>query len=93
MHPTPDPDDVQELIKLSISMGIELHLEQEDVVRPEDYQHFTQKFAESDAERVMTYLLLETLKPAFYSTTPRSHFGLALDHGYTHFTSPVRRYP
>ncbi|XHX80275.1 MAG: ribonuclease R family protein [Stenomitos frigidus ULC029] len=93
VHPMPDPDDVQELIKLSISMGIELHLEQEDLVRPEDYQHFTQKFAESDAERVMTYLLLETLKPAFYSTTPRPHFGLALEHGYTHFTSPVRRYP
>ena len=93
VHPVPDPDDVQELIKLSINMGIELHLEQEDSVRPEDYQHFTQKFAESDAERVMTYLLLETLKPAFYSTTPRSHFGLALDNGYTHFTSPVRRYP
>ncbi|MBW4472041.1 MAG: ribonuclease R [Stenomitos rutilans HA7619-LM2] len=93
VHPTPDPDDVQELIKLSVNMDIELHLEQEDVVRSEDYQHFTQKFAESDAERVMTYLLLETLKPAFYSTTPRSHFGLALEHGYTHFTSPVRRYP
>ncbi len=93
VHPTPDPDDVQELIKLSVNMDIELHLQQEDVVRPEDYQHFTQKFAESDAERVMTYLLLETLKPAFYSTTPRSHFGLALEHGYTHFTSPVRRYP
>ncbi|XGV96731.1 MAG: ribonuclease R family protein [Leptolyngbya sp. BL-A-14] len=93
VHPTPDPDDVQELIKLSVNMDIELHLEQEDAVKPEDYQRFTQKFAESDAERVMTYLLLETLKPAFYSTTPRAHFGLALEHGYTHFTSPVRRYP
>ncbi len=93
VHPTPDPDDVQELIKLSTNMGIELQLAQDDIVRPEDYQQFTQKFAASDAERVMTYLLLETLKPAFYSTTPRSHFGLALEHGYTHFTSPVRRYP
>jgi ribonuclease R len=93
VHPTPDPDDVQELMKLSASMGIDLHLEQEDAVRPQDYQHFTQKFAESDAERVLTYLLLETLKPAFYSTTAKSHFGLALDKGYTHFTSPVRRYP
>jgi ribonuclease R len=62
-------------------------------VRPQDYQQFTQKFAESDTERVLTYLLLETLKPAFYTTSPRSHFGLALDQGYTHFTSPVRRYP
>jgi ribonuclease R len=93
VHPTPDPDDVQELMKLSGSMGIELRLEQDDVVKPQDYQAFTQKFAESDAERVLTYLLLETLKPAFYSTTPKSHFGLGLDHGYTHFTSPVRRYP
>ena len=93
VHPTPDPEDVQELMKLVINMGIELHLEQEDTVRPQDYQQFTQKFAESDAERVLTYLLLETFKPAFYSTTSRSHFGLALEQGYTHFTSPVRRYP
>jgi ribonuclease R len=93
VHPTPDPDDVQELLKLSANMGIEMQLEQEDVVRPQDYQRLTQKFAESDAERVLTYLLLETLKPAFYSTTPRSHFGLSLENGYTHFTSPVRRYP
>lgn len=93
VHPTPDPDDVQELMKLAGSMGIDLRLEQDDVVKPQDYQAFTKKFAESDAERVLTYLLLETLKPAFYSTTPKSHFGLGLDHGYTHFTSPVRRYP
>lgn len=93
VHPSPDPDDVQELMKLAANMGIELTLEQEDVVRPQDFQQFTQKFAASDAERVLTYLLLETLKPAFYSTTPRSHFGLALEQGYTHFTSPVRRYP
>ncbi|MBD2019810.1 VacB/RNase II family 3'-5' exoribonuclease [Leptolyngbya sp. FACHB-36] len=93
VHPSPDPDDVQELMKLAANMEIELHLEQEDSVRPQDYQQFTQKFAESDAERVLTYLLLETLKPAFYSTTPKSHFGLALEQGYTHFTSPVRRYP
>lgn len=93
VHPTPDPEDVQELMKLAGSMGIDLHLEQENEVQPQDYQHFTQKFAESDAERVLTYLLLETLKPAFYSTTPKSHFGLALEQSYTHFTSPVRRYP
>ncbi len=93
VHPTPDPDDVQELIKLAVSMGIELKLEQEDTVRAQDYQNFTHKFAESASERVLTYLLLSTLKPAFYSTTPKSHFGLALEQGYTHFTSPVRRYP
>jgi ribonuclease R len=93
IHPTPDPADVQELMKLAASMGLELPLEQEDEVHPQDYQHFTEKFAESNAERVLTYLLLSTLKPAFYGTTPKAHFGLALEQGYTHFTSPVRRYP
>ncbi|MGI0489971.1 ribonuclease R family protein [Pantanalinema rosaneae CENA516] len=93
VHATPDPDDVQELMKLVSSMGIDLHLEQDDQIQSQDYQRFTQKFAESGAERVLTYLLLETLKPAFYSTAPRAHFGLALEQGYTHFSSPVRRYP
>ncbi|NDJ16664.1 ribonuclease R family protein [Myxacorys almedinensis] len=93
VHPTPDPDDVQELVKLAVSMGLELSLEQEDEVHAQDYQHFTKKFAEGDSERVLTYLLLSTLKPAFYSTQPKAHFGLALEQGYTHFTSPVRRYP
>jgi ribonuclease R len=93
VHPHPDPEDVQELIKLAANMGIDLHLQEEDVVHAEDYQRFTQKFAEFETERVLTYLLLETLKPAFYSTTAKPHFGLALPQGYTHFTAPLRRYP
>ncbi|MBD1842950.1 VacB/RNase II family 3'-5' exoribonuclease [Cyanobacteria bacterium FACHB-63] len=93
VHPTPDLEEVQELVKLAVSMGIELKLEQEEEVRPQDYQNFTHAFAESNAERVLTYLLLSTMKPAFYSTQPKPHFGLALEQGYTHFTSPVRRYP
>jgi ribonuclease R len=93
VHPTPDPKDVEELMKLAGSMGIELTLENPEEVRPQDYQSFTQKFAESSAERVLTYLLLSTLKPAFYTTVSKPHFGLALDDAYVHFTSPVRRYP
>ncbi len=93
VHTTPDPKDVEDLIKLSLSMGIELQLENPEEVHPQDYQNFTQKFAASNAERVLTYLLLATLKPAFYSTTAKPHFGLSLDQGYIHFTSPVRRYP
>ncbi|MBD1859737.1 MULTISPECIES: ribonuclease R family protein [Leptolyngbya] len=93
VHPTPDPEEVQELVKLAVSMGIELKLENEEEVRPQDYQNFTHAFAESNAERVLTYLLLSTMKPAFYSSQPKPHFGLSLEQGYTHFTSPVRRYP
>jgi ribonuclease R len=93
VHRAPDPGDVQELLKLVSNMGIESHLEQEDAVHPRDYQRLVQQFAESKAEKVLTYLLLSTFKPAVYSTTPGQHFGLALEHGYTHFTSPLRRYP
>ncbi len=93
VHPTPNPKDVEELTKLVLNMGIELQMDEAEGVHSRDYRRFTQKFAESDAERVLTYLLLETLKPAAYSLEPKAHFGLALDQGYTHFTSPVRRYP
>jgi ribonuclease R len=93
VHPTPDPKDVEDLIKLASSMDLDLQLKHPEEVQPQDYQTFTQRFAESDTERVLTYLLLATLKPAFYSTTPKPHFGLALDQGYGHFTAPVRRYP
>jgi len=93
VHRTPDPADVQELLKLVSNMGIDSHMEQEDAVHSRDYQRLTQAFADSKMEKVLTYLLLSTLKPALYSTTPGPHFGLALDEGYTHFTSPLRRYP
>lgn len=93
VHRTPDPTDVQELLKLVSNMGIDSHLEEEEAVHSRDYQRLTQAFAESKTERVLTYLLLETLKPAIYSTTPGNHFGLALEESYAHFTSPLRRYP
>ncbi|MGJ3245079.1 MAG: ribonuclease R family protein [Elainellaceae cyanobacterium] len=92
VHRMPDPADVQELLKLVSNMGIDPKIEDEDV-HPKDYQYLTQQFAESKAEKVLTYLLLDTLKPAVYSTNPGPHFGLALEDGYTHFTSPLRRYP
>lgn len=93
VHRAPDPSDVQELLKLVSNMGIDVSLEQEDAVHPRDYQNLVNQFAESKTEKVLTYLLLSTFKPAVYSVTPGQHFGLALDEGYTHFTSPLRRYP
>lgn len=93
VHRTPDPSDVQELLKLVSNMGIDAYLEQEDEVHSRDYQRLVDQFAQSKVEKVLTYLLLSTFKPAIYSTTPGPHFGLALEEGYTHFTSPLRRYP
>jgi ribonuclease R len=93
IHRTPDPSDVQELIKLVNNMDLNLQLEKEDEVHPRDYRNFTEQFATSKAEKVLTYLLLDTFKPAIYSAQPGPHFGLAIEDAYTHFSSPVRRYP
>ncbi|MBD2500821.1 ribonuclease R family protein [Anabaena azotica] len=89
---TPDSEDVQEMLKLAINLGVELALEPDVEIEPLDYQQLTRAFAESPSEQVLTYLLQDTLKPAAYSTTKAPHFGLALPQ-YTHFTSPMRRYP
>jgi ribonuclease R len=88
----PDSEDVQEMLKLSINLGVDLALDPEVDIQPLDYQQLTRAFAESPSEQVLTYLLQDTLKPAAYSTTKGSHFGLALAQ-YTHFTAPLRRYP
>lgn len=92
LHRAPDSTDVVELTKLAENMEIQLTLADEESPQPKDYQRFVEQFANSSAEKILTYLLLETIQPAFYSTHPDLHFGLGLTGGYTHFTSPSRRY-
>ncbi|HEY9730174.1 MAG TPA: ribonuclease R family protein [Chroococcales cyanobacterium] len=88
----PDLDELQDLIKLGNNLDLDMQLAQEEEVSPQDYQRFTQLFARSTAPKVLTYLLQSTLKLASYSSKPGFHFGLALDTGYTHGISPLRRY-
>ncbi|MDJ1179282.1 ribonuclease R [Roseofilum sp. BLCC_M91] len=92
VHQAPHVEEIHELIKLAANLGITLELEEEEDVTPRDYQNFTGQFDGTSAQKVLTYLLLGVLKPAFYSITPKPHFGLALDEGYTHFTAPLHRY-
>src|SRR5437763_1288619 len=65
----------------------------EDVhITPRMYQKLTQKIAGKPEERILSYLMLRSLKQARYSEENAGHFALAAK-TYTHFTSPIRRCP
>jgi ribonuclease R len=61
-------------------------------VTPQMYQRLTAKIAGKPEERILAFLMLRSLKQARYSDKNVGHFALASP-SYTHFTSPIRRYP
>ncbi len=61
-------------------------------VTPQMYQRLTAKIAGKPEERILSFLMLRSLKQARYSEQNVGHFALASP-SYTHFTSPIRRYP
>ena len=91
-QPKPDWDELEDLLKLGSNLGLELGLDSEEEIRPHDYQNLTQEFSKSSASKVLNYLLQSTLRSVKYISHPGSHFGLAYNDGYTHCSSPGKRY-
>src|SRR5579864_492595 len=70
----------------------EIEIPKEVHITPRMYQKLTEKIAGKPEERILSYLMLRSLKQARYSEENVGHFALAAP-TYTHFTSPIRRYP
>jgi ribonuclease R len=73
--------------------GMKVALPAADVrITPHHYQRLLKKLAGKTEERIVSYLMLRSLKQARYAADSLGHFALGFDE-YTHFTSPIRRYP
>ena len=70
----------------------EIEVPKEVHITPRMYQKLAEKIAGKPEERILSYLMLRSLKQARYSEENLGHFALAAT-SYTHFTSPIRRYP
>ena len=90
IHESPDPDSVGQLRESLLKIGIKANLGAR-VRQPEIQAVMKAASGRRDREQV-NFMILRALKKAVYSTRHVPHFGLAID-DYTHFTSPIRRYP
>jgi ribonuclease R len=91
IHEPPDPERVEEFAELIASFGYRMPGNPDDF-RPQDFQAVLRQVAGKPEEKLVSYLLLRTMKLARYHEENLGHFGLATD-TYCHFTSPIRRYP
>ena len=87
-HPSPNVDNIKAVIEyLKLNIHIPNNLSNSRAL-----QNIINKIKKYDEGDVYTELLLQSMKRAYYSPLNIGHFGLALNN-YTHFTSPIRRYP
>lgn len=90
VHDKPDEEKVQKFITILSSLGYKVSMPKE--ITPKFFQKIIADFEDKKEENLIRFLALRTMKRAYYSPFPIGHFGLASDH-YSHFTSPIRRYP
>jgi ribonuclease R len=90
IHETPDEDSLVKLKEGLKKLGYILSVKED--IDTYDIQRIINQSKGKNEEVPVNMLILRSLKRAFYSVLDEQHFGLALVH-YTHFTSPIRRYP
>jgi len=91
VHEDPDPLKVEEFEAFIGALGYSLS-GPSDRLEPRHFQRLVEKIRGTPEEKPIAMLMLRTMQKARYEDAPIGHFGLATRH-YTHFTSPIRRYP
>jgi ribonuclease R len=91
VHEAPDPLKVEQFEQFVSSFGYRLAAPA-DAVRPTHFQALLRQVHGKPEERAIAVLMLRTMQKARYAPANLGHFGLAFS-SYTHFTSPIRRYP
>ena len=95
VHEKPDLEKVEELNKFLFGLGYKIRgikKDDEDSVHSKAFAQVLEEIKGKPEERVVSTLILRTLKVARYESENRGHFGIA-SKCYCHFTSPIRRYP
>ena len=91
VHEKPDEEKVEEFNKFLLDMGYHIKGKLSEL-KPKAFAQILEQVRGRDEERVVSTLLLRTLKMARYDAENLGHFGIAGQY-YCHFTSPIRRYP
>lgn len=88
-HDNPDPEKLDNFSKFAARFGHKLSIEK-DI--SQSLNKLMEEIEGKPEQNVLEQLAIRSMAKAKYTTEPLGHFGLAFDH-YTHFTSPIRRYP
>ena len=91
IHEDPDIDKVKELNRFLYNFELKVKIK-DDKVYPTEVAKVLDKIKGKEEEKVVSTLILRTMKVARYESENKGHFGIAGKY-YCHFTSPIRRYP
>ena len=91
VHEDPDLEKIQELNKFLFNFGMKIKANQDNIY-PKEFAKILEEVKGKEEEKVVSNLVLRTLKVARYEAQNQGHFGIASKY-YCNFTSPIRRYP
>ena len=91
VHEEPDYDKIAETNKFLFNLGMKIKVSRNNIY-PKAFSDVLEEIKGTEYEKVISTLILRTLKVARYESKNKGHFGIASKF-YCHFTSPIRRYP